>query len=99
MLPCTGLVAQKAATATVSVVLQLDNEAIRIGQVQFCGALRVTTAFRHSHGDVCLQRSFRTERLAQYCEPLLSEYIQDAIRVKVVDDETHMVDIGLYFHL
>src|SRR5262249_26486298 len=90
--PSPADVAEIAAAAAVAHVLQLDRDAVGIGEVELGRAAGRAAAVLHPHADVRLERRRRARRVAARGDAVALEGLEDLVGVEAFQVHAHVVD-------
>src|SRR5262249_24373347 len=91
-LPSPADVAEGAAAAAVAHILQLDRDAVGIGEVELGRAAGRAAAVLHPHADVRLERRRWTRSVAARRDAVALEGPEDRVGVEAFQVHAHVVD-------
>jgi len=92
--PSPTRVAEIAAAAAVTHVLQLNRDAVRIREVELRRPAGRAAAILHSQRHVRFQRSRGTGSVPSRCDAVGFERLEHLVRVEPVHVQTHVIDSG-----
>src|SRR5262245_54719271 len=87
-------VPEHARSAAITHVLQLNDQAVGIGEVQFRRAFLCPTAIFLPHADVVDERTGRPLTVAAWFDPVCLQRLDHRVRVEILERHAQVVDGG-----
>src|SRR5262245_37754263 len=81
-------------SAAITHVLQLDDQAVRVGEVQFRRAFLCPAAIVLPQADVVDEWTGRTLTVATWFDPVCLQPLDDRVRVEILQRHAQMIDTG-----
>src|SRR6266850_1767389 len=94
VISCSTHIPQHTPAPTVLCVLQLNQQAVGIREVQFRCSFFCAAAILHPHADVMNQWRWRALRISSWLDAVAFERLDDFFRIEIVHAHAKVIDAG-----